>query len=162
MSAWHTAQVPATLVGKTGDFASLTRRMVDIKKQWQIAEDAAAQHGRTMDRNELRLVVPVHLAETRREAIEATREGAAAYLIDYLERTNGRQRSADVPPDQIVERMAEAGAWIVGTPDDAIATLDRLDELSGGYGGIMILAHEWAGREATLRSYGFLPRRTPG
>jgi limonene 1,2-monooxygenase len=134
------------------------RGPVEVKKQWQIAEETAAEHGKTMCRDELRLVVPVHLAESRREAFEDSRHGAAAYLIEYLERTNGRRRPVEGPPEKIVEVLADAGSWIVGTPDDAIATLERLDELSGGYGGLMILAHEWASREKTLKSYELFAR----
>ena len=40
--------------------------------------------------------------------------------------------------------MVEAGAWVVGTPDDAIAAIERLQERSGGFGGLMVAGHEWA------------------
>jgi limonene 1,2-monooxygenase len=54
--------------------------------------------------------------------------------------------------------MVDSGAWIVGTPEDCIAGLERLDELSGGYGGLLLLAHEWASRERILKSYELLAR----
>ncbi|MCC6178274.1 MAG: LLM class flavin-dependent oxidoreductase, partial [Chloroflexi bacterium] len=134
------------------------RGPVDLKKQWAIAEDEAARHGKTMRREEWRLVVPVHLAESREEAVNDVRAGAAAYLLDYLEAANGRQAPVPGPRDRIVEQMVELGRWIVGTPDDLVAALHRFDEASGGFGGFLISAHEWASREKTLKSYELLAR----
>ena len=50
------------------------------------------------------------------------------------------------------------GAWCVGTPDDLIATIRRLDEQSGGYGGLLIQATEWGTREQVLHSYELVAR----
>ena len=41
-----------------------------LRSNWQIASDVAAEHGRTMDPNRLRLVGPMHIAETRAQAYE--------------------------------------------------------------------------------------------
>ena len=46
---------------------------------WQIACDTAIEHGREMDRNRLRLVGPVHIAETREKARENVRWGLAKF-----------------------------------------------------------------------------------
>ena len=40
--------------------------------------------------------------------------------------------------------MVELGAWVIGTPDDAIAAIERLQERSGGFGGLLVVGHEWA------------------
>ncbi len=48
--------------------------------------------------------------------------------------------------------MARDGV-IVGTPDDAIEAVKKIQERSGGIGGILGLAHEWTSTEKTLRSY---------
>jgi limonene 1,2-monooxygenase len=48
--------------------------------------------------------------------------------------------------------MARDGV-IVGTPDDAVAAVKRIQERSGGIGGILGLAHEWTSTEKTHRSY---------
>ena len=32
---------------------------------------------------------------------------------------------------------------MVGTPDDAIAWIEQKQEETGGFGGIMLTAHEW-------------------
>ena len=43
--------------------------------------------------------------------------------------------------------MTDRGAWCIGTPDDLIETINRLDEDSGGFGGVLIQAQEWGTRE---------------
>ena len=47
---------------------------------------------------------------------------------------------------------------IVGTPDDAIAGINRLQEISGGFGGLMILVADGAPREKVLHSYELMAR----
>ena len=43
---------------------------------WRIAEETAEENGNTMDRNEWRVVMHVHLAESKKEAIEQARANA--------------------------------------------------------------------------------------
>jgi limonene 1,2-monooxygenase len=45
------------------------------------------------------------------------------------------------------------GIATVGTPDDALATIDKLAEKSGGFGTFLFLAHNAADWAATKRSY---------
>ena len=125
---------------------------------WAIAEESAEEHGKTVDRSEWRLVVPVHLAESRKEAREQARVGAARFQRDYFEDTMGFDVVHDGPAEEIVDVMVDNGSWCVGTPDDLVATLKRLDEQSGGFGGLLIQATEWANREQVLRSYELVAR----
>ena len=53
------------------------RGPIDLAAHWRLAEEEAERHGRTVSRADWRLVLPVHVAETRREAIEDARGGAA-------------------------------------------------------------------------------------
>lgn len=134
------------------------RGPIDLAAQWRVAEEEAERAGRTVSRSEWRLSMPVHLAETRREALDDARAGAAAYLLDYAEAITGRPRPVPGPADRIVEQMVEAGSWVVGTPDDAVAAIERLQERSGGFGGMMVWANEWAPRHKVRRSYELLAR----
>jgi limonene 1,2-monooxygenase len=52
----------------------------------------------------------------------------------------------------------ESGNIIVGTPDDAIQAIERMLELSGGFGGVLFIAQEWATREQNLRSFELFAR----
>jgi limonene 1,2-monooxygenase len=111
-----------------------------------------------MDRAEWRLVAPVHLAETREEAIADVREGGAAFAYDYTGAALGRKPDFDGPREDFAEHMANSGRWIVGTPDDLVAAIQRFDDATGGFGGLLLQANEWASREKTLKSYELLAR----
>ena len=130
----------------------------DLKGLWAIAEESAAEHGKTMNRHDWRLVLPVHLAETRKEALEDVRMGSAQYLREYSEGTNGRKPVFDGPMDKVVDNMRDSGAWIVGTPDDCIEAINKLQEQSGGFGGFLVQTVDWTTREKMLHSYELLAR----
>jgi limonene 1,2-monooxygenase len=134
------------------------RGAVDLKAQWQIAEEAAAEHGRTVSRDEWRLVVPLHLAESRREAIAQINERATAWLTQYQRDVLGRPLPEGVPENKVVEALVDRGSWLVGTPDDCVAMMERLEELSGGFGGLLVMVQDWATREHQRRSYELLAR----
>ncbi len=129
-----------------------------LSEFWDVAEETAAEHGKTMHRNDWRLVLHVHLAESRREALEQARAGAGRYQREYFEQTLGHDPVIDGPADKIIDTMVERGAWCVGTPDDLVAAIKRLDEASGGYGGLLIQTTEWTTREQMLHSYELVAR----
>tara|TARA_B100000029_G_scaffold516817_1_gene635140 strand:- start:115103 stop:116266 length:1164 start_codon:yes stop_codon:yes gene_type:complete len=130
----------------------------DLKDLWNIAEESASEYGNTMDRKDWRLVIPIHLAETKKQAIEDIRIGAGRYQREYFERTMGRDAIVDGPLEEIVDAMTENGAWIVGTPDDCIEGIKRLDQRSGGFGGLMVQTVDWCPRQKLLQSYELLAR----
>ena len=130
----------------------------DLRALWAIAEASAAEHGQEVRREDWRLVLPVHLAETRQEARAEARLGAGRYLREYSEGTNGRRPVFDGPLDRVIDFMADAGFWIIGTPDDCIEGIKRLDERSGGYGGLLVQTIDWAPRDKMLHSYELLAR----
>jgi limonene 1,2-monooxygenase len=134
-----------------------TVRQTSLKELWAIGEEAAAAHGQTLRREDWRLVVTCHLAESRKEAIEDVRLGSGRETTEYFSHTLGHP-TPNVPADQIVEHMVERNQWIVGTPDDCIAAIERLQEMSGGFGGFLVRVEDWARREQTLHSYELLAR----
>ena len=111
-----------------------------------------------MNRDDWRLVIPVHLAETREQAIEDVRLGGGRFQREYFETTMGRPWVVDGPPEMIVDHMIEQGAWIIGTPDDCIESINRMQERSGGFGAFMVMTVDWAPREKILHSFELLAR----
>jgi limonene 1,2-monooxygenase len=134
-----------------------TVRQTSLKELWAIGEETAEKHGKTLRREDWSLVVPVHLAESRKEAMEDVRLGSGRELTEYFSVTLGHP-IPDVPADQIVDYMVERNQWIIGTPEDCIAGIERLQEGSGGFGGFMVRVEDWATREKTLHSYELLAR----
>ena len=134
-----------------------TVRQTSLKELWAIGEETAEKHGKTLRREDWSLVVSVHLAESRKEARDDVRLGSGRELTEYFGATLGHP-TPDVPADQMVDFMAERNQWFIGTPDDCIAGIERLQEMSGGFGGFMIRVADWATREKTLHSYELFAR----
>ncbi len=130
----------------------------DLPKRWQIAEETAAENGKTVDRMNWRLVFPVHLADSREEALRDVQAGANRWIQEYFVDTLGARLQFEEYPNQptaemTIDKMIGRGGVIIGTPDDAIARIGELQQATGGFGGLLMLAHEWANREKTLHSY---------
>ncbi len=151
MAGKHGLGVLSVSVVRGGSYAR------DMKDFWKIAEETAEEYGNVMDRNEWRLVLHVFLAESKKEAMEQARMRAGRYQREYFEQTLGVD-ATDCPQDKIVDLMVEHGAWCVGTPDDLVEMIHRLDESSGGFGGLMIQATEFGTREQVLHSYELIAR----
>ncbi|WP_433297966.1 LLM class flavin-dependent oxidoreductase [Pseudonocardia sp. CA-142604] len=117
---------------------------------WRIANEVAAEHGRTMDPSRLRLVVGMHLAETREKAMEQARYGLQEQ-IDYL--NNNMPRISIPDGADTVEWYVEQGIGVIGTPDDAIARIERLYQKTPEIGAILLNAHDWADWADTKHSY---------
>jgi limonene 1,2-monooxygenase len=138
--------------------------LASLPKRWGMAEEIAAENGKTVDRKNWRLVFPVHLAETTKEAADDVREGGNAWIQKYFIETLAARVQFEEYPGQPTEemtmdRMIARGGAIVGTPDDAIKRINEVIEVSGGgFGGLLVLAHEWASREKTNKSYEMLAR----
>ena len=49
----------------------------------------------------------------------------------------------------------------IGTPDDAIQHIEKLQKGTGGFGAYLELAHNWADWDATKRHYGLISRHVP-
>jgi len=125
---------------------------------WNIAEQTAAQHGKTVNRENWRLVMQVHLAETREQALAEVRQRAGVYWRDYFEGVMGFPKPFEAEKDEIVDKMHEGHSWCIGTPDDLIAEIERLDKLSDGFGGLLVTSVDWATREQIMHSYELIAR----
>jgi limonene 1,2-monooxygenase len=135
-----------------------------IGQAWSVVEEKAAAAGLPApDRRSWRVLGSMHLAETRDQAIDdclhgledfANYFGGGAGFVPLAENVDGAPRT----PRQYVEAYAESGNVVIGTPDDAIAYIEALIEQSGGFGTFLLLGHDWADPEATLRSYRLFAR----
>ncbi len=92
----------------------------------------------------------MHLAETREQAFRNARFG----FEQYLGYANNNQPRFIVPAGQDpLEWFVENRYGVCGTPDDAIALIERLGQKQGEFGAFLHQAHNWADLEATKRSY---------
>ncbi len=124
---------------------------------WQVACEVARENGREMDRSVLRLVAPMHLAESREQAMRDVKFGLTKW-VDYFRRINPTASGDDLGASDPAEAMVESGRAVIGTPDDAIAMIEKLENQSGGFGCILMLAHNWANFDATKKSHEMFAR----
>ncbi len=119
---------------------------------WKVMEEQAAFYGTTVDRRKWRMMGPMHLAETEEQALENCRYGLA-WVFDYLSHVIPTQPSAATTYEEVVQQLNETGSGVVGTPEMAIAQIQRLIDESGGFGCYLFLGADLADWKATLRSY---------
>ncbi len=131
-----------------------------LKTQWAFCEGAAEEAGRPApDRRNWRVVLPFHLADSREEAIRDIEDGIMRWNNDYFVNTLGAPERRPVESGrQLAEIMIAYGGAIIGTPDDAVERINALQEISGGFGCLLGLAHEWTTREKTHRSFELMAR----
>lgn len=126
-----------------------------LDTNWRIANEIAATHGRKMDPSSLRLMAPIHIAETREQAVAEVNWGFEKYLhYSYSLRPEGPVAiglPTEITMDNI-EELHRSGKACIGTPDDAVAMIERFWAKTGGFGAMLILAHDWANFENTKKS----------
>jgi limonene 1,2-monooxygenase len=121
---------------------------------WDVMEQRTKEFGHQADRSKWRLCGPMHLAETKEQAIEEVRFGLDAWS-DYTQNVLAAPhfRAAGKTFEERVAWVNETGLGVIGTPDDAVAQIERLEKQSGGFGSYLLIHHEWARPAETLRSY---------
>lgn len=125
---------------------------------WGHLERAAARAGRGTDRSRWRVLVAMHLAETREQARKEAESGILGSLVGYIESLTGKPLAYGRDPALAVEQWSTGGfpgfgIATVGTPDDAIETIAQLSERTGGFGCLLLLSHDCATWEAKKRSF---------
>ena len=122
---------------------------------WEIYERKAKEHNQAIDRSAWSLVGPMHIAESREQAMINVRHG----LDEWVTYFKDVAALAIAPEGQDpAEALIENGLAVIGTPDDAIAQLQRLEQQSGGFGTFLQMAHNWADWQETKRSYELFAR----
>jgi limonene 1,2-monooxygenase len=136
----------------------LTHGGGDVAGSWNLAQEEAASHGNTLDRDNLGVVVSFHLAETKEEAVRNLNFGLEPWM-HYLEALNPKsyadtRAKAGYDPEKIIA----ARGGLVGTPDDAVAYLEKLWEKTGGFGTLLMSGTNWMDFAATKKSFELMMR----
>ena len=123
---------------------------------WGIYETTAREQGIAPDRDKWRIVSLMHVAETREKARANVEFGLPAFAKYFRDVATFPIVPGDI--EDPVNFLTEGRMAVIGTPDDAIAHIERLQQGSGGFGGFLELAQNWADWEATKRSYELMAR----
>ena len=126
-----------------------------LSANWNIAEEIAKASGQTVDRKNWRLVAPMHIAPTREQARKEVEFGVEGWA-DYLRNV----AALPIVPGggDVIDALMSSNMAVIGTPDDAVAQIKRLREQSGGFGTLVLFAHNWADWPETKRSYEMIAR----
>ncbi|WP_077001646.1 LLM class flavin-dependent oxidoreductase [Variovorax sp. KK3] len=121
-----------------------------LASNWKIANEVAAQYGNTMDPSKLRLVAPMHIAETREKARENVRHGLDRWVRYYdMAAPNPFPKDGRDPVDVLID----SGRAVIGTPEDAIAMIERLRAKQGQFGVFLAQHVDWADWDQTMKSF---------
>jgi len=123
-----------------------------LGENWKVANQVAAEHGNTMDPRRLRLVAPMHLAESREKARADVAQGLAAWC-EYYDRVAPKGTGSFATAGDPVDLLVNSGRAVIGTPADAIAMIDKLKAKQGEFGVLLLQAHNWAEWDSTKKSY---------
>jgi limonene 1,2-monooxygenase len=118
--------------------------------------EEAARHGHEAQPQNWRLMGPMHIAETEQQARHNCRYGLQ-WVFDYLSHIIPLGDPSGPPPptdyDGFVDYLVESGRMVIGTPEMAVAQIQRLQEKTGGFGTFLMMGADFANWPSTLRSY---------
>jgi limonene 1,2-monooxygenase len=111
-----------------------------------------------VSRDRWRLAGWCHVAETQEQARRDVLFGLGDFLY-YFQKVVALPGIPETgTAEECLDAMTAAGVAVVGTPDDLITQIERLEEQSGGFGAFLSITHDWANRDATRRSYELIAR----
>jgi alkanesulfonate monooxygenase SsuD/methylene tetrahydromethanopterin reductase-like flavin-dependent oxidoreductase (luciferase family) len=117
---------------------------------WYRYVEGAEAAGRLPDRNEWRVACNVFVADTDEDAFRFCVDGAMGRAFrDWL--IPGYTAGGFLPimapelsrPEDATPEWFARNKWLVGSPDTVVEKLEQDLEISGGFGQIILLAHEY-------------------
>jgi limonene 1,2-monooxygenase len=145
-------------VGLLSIGATRTEGFDALSYHWGALEQKAEEYGQVADRSKWRLVGPMHIAATREQARKDCEFGLDDWAA-YFQRVAALPLAPEgVEGAALIDVMVDIGLAVVGTPDDAIEQIQRLEKQSGGFGCFLFMATEWADTQATNKSYELFAR----
>lgn len=138
--------------------ATLAAGFDALGMHWDVIEAESKVYGHTPDRSKWRLVGPMHIAETVEQAYKDVEYGIE-HWFRYFQNTAAFPQMVVMGGNvrEMIDFINASGVGVIGTPDMAVAQVERLwNQSNGGFGAYLLLAHNWANFTATKRSYELL------
>lgn len=126
-----------------------------LAHHWNVVEERAKEFGQQTDRSSWRLVGPMHIADTKDQAIKDVAHGIDAWF-DYLQHTAAAPQLSvqGKTTKERIDFVIESGMGVIGTVDDAVEKIEALwKQSNGGFGCYLMFAHNWAPWEQTQHHY---------
>lgn len=132
-----------------------------LARQWEFAEESALKHNNQISRNNWRVLMSWHIAETRDQARAEAKDGLFRHNNEYSTAVlNPIDGKIFKTPDEAIDSTAfsKDSTAVIGTPDDLIHKIQEMIEITGGFGAVIGFAHDWANRENTKKSWDLVAR----
>ena len=132
-----------------------------LARQWEFAEESALKHNNQISRNNWRVLMSWHIAETRDQARAEAKDGLFRHNNEYSTAAlNPIDGKIFKTPDEAIDSTAfsEDSTAVIGTPDDLIHKIQEMIKITGGFGAVIGFAHDWANRENTKKSWDLVAR----
>ena len=129
---------------------------IDITQQWKSYEQQSVAAGHTPNREDWRLSTSIYVADSMDEALNDVSQGIMTEIREYFFNNGGKptyEAYPGQPAEEItVEQIIKQRNWIIGDPDYCISKIKELEEATGGFGGLLMVAVEWTTSEKWNRS----------
>jgi limonene 1,2-monooxygenase len=137
-------------IGGTSEYSAQS-----LSAAWGVAQAEADKHGQTVDRSQWAVVGNMFVAESDAAALEATRFGLREFM-DYRHVVTPMKMVAPgevVSHEELVRRVNDSGYGCIGGPERATDYIQRIVDMTGGFGTFLLTAHDWADAAGMSRMF---------
>lgn len=168
MSIVRGGSMAARMAGQRG-YIPISTNLVPpptVASHWVTYCEGAAETGLpTPDRNMWRISRSIFIDESNDAAWDHVLNGAlgraATYLIQLLKDSNILhlvKAHPDVPDDDVTVEYFFRQLAVIGDRDSVMSQLQDLWDLTGGFGTLLMIAHDWDNKAKWLRSMDILAK----
>jgi alkanesulfonate monooxygenase SsuD/methylene tetrahydromethanopterin reductase-like flavin-dependent oxidoreductase (luciferase family) len=130
-----------------------------LRGHWEQVEAGAVEAGRVADRRQWRIARDIFVGETTAEARRFASEGAMgrAFLDYWSHLLPERSREVFLPQEDTPLSTwnldyVRDNVWLVGDPDEVARQIRHLYDEVGGFGTLLMIAHNWDDPDRWRRS----------
>ncbi len=123
---------------------------------WEVCQETAKSNNQMVGRNKWRITVMTHLSDSLDQAKDDLKFGLQKW-VDYSHNVLPNS-PFPVSIQDPINYGIENKILLVGTPEDAIREIERIDKITGGFGVFLMFAHNFVPWEAAKKSYELMAR----
>ena len=123
---------------------------------WEVCQETAKSNDQMVGRNQWRITVMTHLSDSLDQAKDDLKFGLQKW-VDYSHNVLPNS-PFPVSIQDPINYGIENKILLVGTPEDAIREIERIDKITGGFGVFLMFAHNFVPWEAAKKSYELMAR----
>ena len=161
MSMVKGASMAAATAGERGYIPISTNLApaATVAEHWRSYSAGAAQAGRTPDRGIWRVSRSILVGDSTEAAWNHARSGTLArsfaYLVTLLKSVGNlgvMKHDPGVPDSDVTSEYCLRHLCVIGDPDECVRQLREVWDRTGGFGTLLMIAHDWDDRARWLRS----------